>query len=89
MMAQWRLDELAAALPRLRVPLHLVVGRADATLPPTHALRVQALLPHARTTHLEGLGHLAHEEQPALIEALVLRVAAEVGARAVQPPRAA
>ena len=81
MMAQWRLDELAAALPRLRVPLHLVVGDADATLPPAHALRVQALLPAATCTRLPGLGHLAHEEQPARVAALIAAIAAAQAGR--------
>ncbi len=75
MMAQWRLDELAAALPRLAAPLHLVVGEADTTLPPAHARRVQSLLPGATCTRLPGLGHLAHEEDPAQLAELILRFA--------------
>ena len=54
-------------LPRLAVPLDLVVGTRDRTVPPEQAQRVMALLaPAARGefVQLEGLGHLAHEERP-------------------------
>jgi magnesium chelatase accessory protein len=65
MMADWKLGELERDLPRLRVPLHLVVGDRDTTVPPSLASRVQRLLPKATLTHLPSLGHLAHEEAPA------------------------
>jgi magnesium chelatase accessory protein len=81
MMAQWRLEPLQADLPRLKVPLHLVVGEADTTLPPAHARRVQALLPGATCTRLPGLGHLAHEEQPARVAALITDIADAASAR--------
>jgi magnesium chelatase accessory protein len=81
MMAQWRLEPLQADLPRLQVPLHLVVGETDATLPPAHARRVQALLPGATCTRLPGLGHLAHEEQPARVAALIVDIADAAAAR--------
>jgi magnesium chelatase accessory protein len=64
MMAQWDLPALAARLPRLAVPLHLLVGERDATIPPADAERVQALLPGSTRVVLPGLGHLAHEEEP-------------------------
>lgn len=70
MMANWDLDALAYALPRLKTPLHLMVGTRDGTVPPAQAERVIARLP-AGLPHsllrLEGLGHLAHEEQPAVV----------------------
>ncbi|KPF50091.1 hypothetical protein IP87_12025 [beta proteobacterium AAP121] len=75
MMAQWDLPALARDLPGLRTPLHLVVGEADGTIPPADAPRVQALLPTAQVHRLPGLGHLAHEEAPARVAALLLRLA--------------
>jgi magnesium chelatase accessory protein len=67
MMAAWDLDALAARLPRLprlRVPLLLLVGERDRTIPPADARRVRRLVPSARIASLPGLGHLAHEEDP-------------------------
>lgn len=67
MMAHWDLTPLETELKRLATPLVLVVGGNDRTVPPTQARRVRALVPAARVETLPGLGHLAHEEQPALI----------------------
>ncbi len=67
MMAGWDLPTFERDLPRLRVPLVLMVGDRDATVPPGDADRVMARLgagAHAQKVVLEGLGHLAHEEQP-------------------------
>lgn len=75
MMAQWDLPGLARDLPALRTPLHLVVGERDRTVPPQQAERVRARLGlgvAARIDRLPGLGHLAHEEDPARAAALVL-----------------
>jgi magnesium chelatase accessory protein len=74
LMASWDLAALAADLPKLKTPLHLVVGLNDHTIEPELAQRVQALLPSARRSELPGLGHLAHEEDAAA----VLRVIASL-----------
>ncbi|WP_439580515.1 alpha/beta fold hydrolase BchO [Elioraea sp.] len=71
MMAAWDLRTLAGDLPRLAVPLILVVGSNDRTVPPGDAERVRALVPAARIVSLPGLGHLAHEERPDLAAALI------------------
>lgn len=71
MMAAWDLAGLARDLPRLTVPLVLVVGTNDRTVPPADAERVRALLPSARIVRLPELGHLAHEERPDLVAALI------------------
>ena len=71
MMANWDLAPLARALPQLRPPLLLLTGSNDRTLPPAHAATVAALVPAARSVALPGLGHLAHEEQPARVAGLV------------------
>jgi magnesium chelatase accessory protein len=75
MMAAWDLDALAARLPRLRAPLLLVVGEQDRTIPPRDARRVRRLVPNARIASLPGLGHLAHEEDPASVVALIREIA--------------
>lgn len=72
MMARWDLRPLAADLPRLKTPLHLVVGSQDGTVRPEEAERVRACVPGASITTLAGLGHLAHEERPAEAAALIL-----------------
>jgi len=75
MMAHWDLHPLQNDLPRLAARLTLVVGDNDRTVPPAHALPVQALVPGARLVTLPGLGHLAHEERPEPVAGLVLEAA--------------
>jgi magnesium chelatase accessory protein len=79
MMAHWDLRPLARDLPRLAVPLTLVVGGSDRTVPPSEARRARALLPSARIVTLRGLGHLAHEEKPEVLAALIVATARETG----------
>jgi len=74
MMANWRLEALSEALPRLAPRLTLVAAGHDRAVPPAQAERVRALVPGARVRHLAGLGHLAHEEAPARLAALLLDV---------------
>jgi magnesium chelatase accessory protein len=71
LMASWDLAPLARDLPHLAVPLTLVVGEADRTLPPSHADRVRSVLPGARRVSLPGLGHLAHEEDAVSVAAAI------------------
>ena len=83
MMARWDVRPLEHQLPRLTVPLTLVSGGRDRMIPPSHAQDVQRLLPTAQSLVLEQLGHLAHEEQPetvaALIESLCVDARGNVG----------
>jgi magnesium chelatase accessory protein len=79
MMARWDLRPLARDLPQLAAPLTLVVGGNDRTVPPSEAQRVCALLPRARLVVLDGLGHLAHEEQPQRVADCIERSAAPAG----------
>jgi magnesium chelatase accessory protein len=72
MMAHWDLQPLARDLPRLAVPLLLVAGSNDRTLPAADAQRVARRVRGARGVVLEGLGHLAHEEQPGRIARLLI-----------------
>ena len=77
MMANWDLPQLAQDLPRLAVPLSLIVGSNDQTVLPRQAARLQALWPASsagpvpQLTTLPGLGHLAHEERADLVAASI------------------
>jgi magnesium chelatase accessory protein len=71
MMANWALVPLQEDLHKLRLPLHLVVGGNDRTVPPSQAAAVRRRVPGAWQTTLPGLGHLAHEERPDLVEPLI------------------
>ena len=72
MMAHWDLVPLLRDLPRLAPRLVLVVGQGDRAVPPVQAQAVQRRQPLARIVTLPGLGHLAHEERPADVAALIL-----------------
>jgi magnesium chelatase accessory protein len=71
MMADWDLDSLKRDLPRLAVPLLLAHGDADSAIPIATAREAAALVPGATVAPLGGLGHLAHEERPEIVAALV------------------
>jgi len=75
LMANWDLRPLARDLPRLATRLVLVTGSNDGMVPPSEAYRVRSLVPHAELVSLPGLGHLAHEERPDEVAALLLRAA--------------
>jgi len=77
MMANWDLHGLSRDLPNLKTPLLLVVGENDRAVLPAEAERVHALVPGARLERLPGLGHLAHEENAAWVEAAIQGFAAE------------
>jgi len=79
MMAAWDLRPLERELPRLEPRLFLVVGGADRAIPPDTAIRVADRVPGARVEYLRGLGHLAHEERPEEVAALILGIARSVG----------
>jgi magnesium chelatase accessory protein len=74
LMASWDLQALADALPSLRIPVLLLAATADRMLPAQHAREIAARMPHAELAWLEGLGHLAHEENPQTVFEAVLRV---------------
>ena len=79
MMTHWDLDGLAADLPRLPVPLTLVTAASDRAVPPATAAAVRAILPSADIVALKGVGHLAHEEKPALVADALLDLARRDG----------
>lgn len=76
MMANWDLHSLERDLPRLSARLVLVAGLRDEMIRAAVAAHARRLLPSAEVVRLPGLGHLAHEERPDLVAALVEDVAA-------------
>ena len=72
MMANWRLESLVADLPCLKLKLVLVAAKNDRSISPAVAQRVRSLVPGATVEQLQGLGHLAHEEQPEIIARLAM-----------------
>jgi magnesium chelatase accessory protein len=77
MMANWDLKPLLDDLPRLTVPLALIVGGADRAVPPSDAYDVRRRVPSTRIVPLPDQGHLAHEEAPDTIADLIERLIAE------------
>lgn len=71
MMAGWNLDPLLADLPEIAAPVVLIAAEGDRAVPPVTSVRAAARLPDARVIHVAGLGHLAHEEDPARITAIL------------------
>ena len=77
MMAYWDLHPLVRDLPGLSAKLLLIVGEGDQAIAPEGAERVRAMVPGAAVASLPGLGHLAHEEDPARTAELILAAAKE------------
>jgi magnesium chelatase accessory protein len=79
MMAEWDLPRLERDLPALRAPLTLIAAANDKAIAPFDADRVRSILPATTVVPLEGLGHLAHEEEPARVADIVIDVALRAG----------
>ena len=71
MMAAWDLHWVPQDLMNLQIPLYLVRALRDRTIAPSNAERVAKLCPHAVIIDMPGLGHLAHEEDPATAAAII------------------
>ncbi len=74
MMANWDLHTLQRDLPRLRTPLVLVTGLKDEMVRPSVSREVKENLKGAKIVPLSGLGHLAHEENAALVAELICTI---------------
>ena len=77
MMADWDLEALKRDLPRLATPLLLLHGTGDTAIPIATARAAAALVGDGRLKPLPGLGHLAHEERPADVAAMIRQFAEE------------
>jgi magnesium chelatase accessory protein len=77
MMANWDLKDMPRDLGRLKCPVLLIVGANDRAVPPAEAPRVARMMARATVKILPGVGHLAHEEQPEAVAALIRAAAVE------------
>ena len=80
MMAGWDLPTLVRRLPALKIPLWLAAAEGDRTIPPERSTSVATDLSLARTVRIPDLGHLAHEEDPEIFEALFHEMVAKTAA---------
>jgi magnesium chelatase accessory protein len=79
MMARWDLDPLARDLARLSPRVLLLAGERDRYIAPRDADELARRLRDASVVRLPELGHLAHEERPRAIAAVVRRFARSLG----------
>lgn len=71
MMAEWDLAGLERELESLQTPLLLIHGDRDAAIPLSNARDAAARVAQGTVSVLPGLGHLAHEERPEAVAALI------------------
>lgn len=64
MMGQWSVDPLRRALPGIATPVLFLAGANDQTVPPEVSEEAAGMMPNAEVVVMDGLGHLAHEEDP-------------------------
>ena len=83
MMAEWDLDRIAAAWPRLETTTLLLGGRQDRAVPAWQVRQFAEQLPGSRCEFVEDGGHLLHEEQP---EAIAARIRAFLTDESVEEP---
>lgn len=77
MMARWDLEAFARVLPAITAPVLLVHARGDRAVPLASVEQAAARLPRHQLEVLPDLGHLAHEERPELVAALIRGHAAQ------------
>lgn len=74
MMARWELEPMLARLVDLTVPVTLVIGEGDRSVPPAEAKRLARDHAGIRLINAGDRGHLMHEETPAEIAALITEI---------------
>ncbi len=72
MMAQWDVAPLLTRLGAIPNRCLLITGTSDLAVPPETSARAAAQMPRARTLSLDGLGHVAQEEDAARVLAAIL-----------------
>lgn len=74
--------DLSARYPALTLPIEIVHGTADTTVPiHIHPEEVIKIIPSARLTRLDGVGHMPHHSDPQAIVAAIDRAAGRAGLR--------
>lgn len=71
MMSQWSLDRLTSDLPNITAKVDLIVADNDKAVPPSSSILACKALGSATLHEVSGLGHLAHEEDPDQIAAII------------------
>jgi pimeloyl-ACP methyl ester carboxylesterase len=71
-------DKVEALKALSHVPTLVVAGEKDRLLPPQHARRIAAQVPHARLLELRGAGHCPMLEQPEAVNAALYDLAEAV-----------
>jgi magnesium chelatase accessory protein len=80
MMANWDLPTLRERMGAVANPVQLIHGERDPAIPLAWAGEARGWLGEGRLDVLPGLGHLAHEEAPEQVAALIAAFLAEHGA---------
>jgi magnesium chelatase accessory protein len=78
MMANWDLEPLKRALPKLGLPVLILHGARDAAIPVAAAREAAGLIPGAVVEVSESAGHLLHEEMPEQVVERMTKFAAIV-----------
>lgn len=73
MMAQWSLEDLNRALPRIGTPTLFLHGENDGAVAVSVAERAAQSMPDARLVVLPGIGHIAQEEAPEQVAGEIAR----------------
>jgi len=77
-----QLDVMQARYPDVSIPVELIHGDADTTVPLSiHSAPLSRILPNATLTVLPGAGHMPHHTHVDAIVAATLRAAASAGLR--------
>jgi magnesium chelatase accessory protein len=79
MMANWDLSRMREDLKRMSCRTLFVLGANDRAVPPDDVERLAPQLAQANVEKLAGLGHLAHEEAPERVAAVIRAAAVEAG----------
>lgn len=79
MMAGWDVSGVLPAFARAGLPLVQIVASGDLAVPPATADTVARRYPEMKVCRLDGLGHLAHEEDPAMVASLIISLLSELG----------
>ncbi len=72
MMANWDVSGLMPPLERAGLMLHQITGADDRAVPPVHADEFARRFKGVSAEQLDGLGHLAHEEDAPRVAARIL-----------------
>jgi magnesium chelatase accessory protein len=71
MMAAWNLRDVESWFSRIEAECIFVAGSRDKAVPPDSADRAAARCRNAKVLHLDGFGHLLHEEAPERAAAII------------------